>query len=190
MESLFIEAIRNPKETFAKEKSKGSIGSAVKNYLIAGAIIGIIAFLISILENAFDPGNQEMGTVIVGGILGAIFLMAILIFIEFLSNIVSFVIAKVLGGKGSFTSLFYLNSLYAPVMYLLSYIPFLGLATSIYGVYLFYLAVKESQELSSGRAIVTTILPVLLIIIILAIAIIFLVVLGGPVNTTIPPYNY
>ena len=75
---------------------------------------------------------------------------------------VFFVIAKLLGGKGSFTSLFYLSSLYAVPIALISWIPYLGILAILYWYYLLYLTVKESQELSGGKAAGAILIPLIL----------------------------
>ena len=160
---MFIESVLKPKETFAAQKSKASIGSAVKNYAIAGLIMGVIYFVLA-LTSTLASGNIMAG--VTGGV---ILLIGVPVFLGFFAIIGTgfiFVIAKLLGGNGSYTSLLYLNSLYSPLIYFLSLIPFVGFLASIYSVYLFFLSVKESQELNSGRAAIVVAIPIILTVII------------------------
>ncbi|MEI2776523.1 MAG: YIP1 family protein [Tetrasphaera sp.] len=88
-------------------------------------------------------------------------------------------IAKLLGGTGEYGRLAYLSAAFnAPLgilMTLLSLIPLAGCVTPLIGIYMLvlsYFAVKVEHQLSSGRAIMVILIP-LLVVIVLAMCFIF-----------------
>ena len=97
------------------------------------------------------------------------------VIISILGAGILFVIAKVLGGKGSYSSIFYLASLYAVPLAFVSWIPIVSLLASLYSIYLIYLVIKISQDRSSERAIATVLIPIILVFIVVLISIIFLI---------------
>ena len=166
MINSWINALTKPKETFAAEKANATIGKGVINFLIAGVITGVMIFVLSLVI-------PRLGSV--PGIAPNIFSVVLTpigtIFWAFVGLGISFILAKILGGQGSFTSLFYLVSLYAVPIALLSWIPLLGFLVALYAVYLFFLALKESLTLSTGKAIAVIIIPLVLIGILIAVVV-------------------
>jgi hypothetical protein len=88
---------------------------------------------------------------------------------------VYFLIAKVLGGAGDFGRFAYLNAAFAAPLgiltTLLSLIPFVGCISffiSIYSLVLVYFAVKVEHGLSSGRAILVVLIPLLVVLALVA----------------------
>jgi hypothetical protein len=88
---------------------------------------------------------------------------------------VYFLIAKVLGGTGDFGRFAYLNAAFAAPLgiltTLLSLIPFVGCISffiSIYSLVLVYFAVKVEHGLSSGRAILVVLIPLLVVLALVA----------------------
>ncbi|MFH1391133.1 MAG: YIP1 family protein [Candidatus Diapherotrites archaeon] len=175
MIGLWIKALTNPQETFTAENSNASLGKGLVNYVIAGVISGILSFLLfGILGAALGGGLEAVAP-------GAISIVTTPIFQvigAFIVTALFFVVAKILGGTGSYTSIFYLASLYAVPIAVLSMIPLVGILASLYSLYLLYLVIKISQGLSSGKAILTILIPIGILVII---GIILTVIIGAAV---------
>lgn len=172
--SIFLK----PVETIQKEKPNSSITEGVKNIVIGSAILAVL-FSIGLaffgaLFKAFLP------TWLVGGSIALIIAVIIvgLILLEVIETFINvgiiWVIARILGGKGSFAQQYYLTSLYvAPLLAIaiLFFIPILGtllvLVLGLYSLYLLYLIVKDVHAFSTGRAVLAAfVIPIILVIII------------------------
>ena len=99
-------------------------------------------------------------------------------------------IAKLLGGQGEFGRYAYLNAAYAAplgiVASLLSLVPFASCLTifiSIYQIVLAYFATKVEHRLTSGRALLTVLLPVIVVVGLMACAVFRSDRVAGPVGT-------
>ena len=160
MINTWINAFIKPKETFAKEKANASLSKGFLYYLIAGLISAVILFL----AVSFFPAIYSVYGAQSSSIFTVIMIRTVLIVFNIITIGMFFAIAKLLGGKGSFTSLFYLASLYAVPIALISWIPYLVVLAILYAYYLLYLAVKESQELAGGKAVAVTLISIILVI--------------------------
>ncbi|MFH1424058.1 MAG: YIP1 family protein [archaeon] len=170
--NIWLEALKNPKETFAAQKAHASFSEGAKHILIAGVILGLIMGI----------GGAVLGSLflapLLGAAAGAIMFVYGLIFgviIAFLgwiiNGVIYFIFAKILGGNGSLTTQLYLSALFmAPMMVLmgiLMLIPFAGtillFLLELYGLYLLTLSLKEAHGFSTGRAVLSWLLPVIVI---------------------------
>ncbi len=153
---LWKSALMSPKETFAKEKQNASIMAGAKQLVVGGAIAGLIMGLVGLLfGNVFGlvlmPITYAIALPIASLVITAIF----------------WVIAKLLGGKGSYSQQFYLSAIFgspfAIINSILSIIPIIGwlalLPVGLYGLYLTFLAVREVHQLSTMRTIVVIFAP-------------------------------
>ena len=85
--------------------------------------------------------------------------------------------AKIFGGKGNYSLQTYLISLYRapllPIVNLFAVIPLGGIiiriAAEIYAIYLTTLALKETHNYSTGRAVATWLVPAIIIMLFLAV---------------------
>ena len=186
MINTWVNTITKPKETFAAEKGNASMGKAAVNYIIAGVISGVIAFLATLIGLS-QTGSATTTAIGAGlGALGIIVSPIVTLIGAFIGVGIIWIFAKILGGKGTYTQLFFLVSLFAipmAVIGLVIVIPavgsILGLLVGLYTLYLWVIAVQSSQELSTGRAVAAVLIPVILIAIIIAIlAVIGLMALG------------
>lgn len=167
MFDTWVKAITKPKQTFSSEKSKADFGKGAQHILIAGVIVGIISGAwaaygfggASVFASTFVSGivGQFLGWIIAGGIF--------------------YLFAKLLGGKGTFTTQIYLMALYmaplAVISSILGLVPYVGswisLLVMIYGLYLLTLALKEAHNYTMGRAVLTWLIPVILLAVIFVI---------------------
>jgi len=186
MINTWVNTITKPKETFAAEKGNASMGKAAVNYIIAGVISGVIAFLATLIGLS-QTGSATTTAIGAGlGALGIIVSPIVTLIGAFIGVGIIWIFAKILGGKGTYTQLFFLVSLFAipmAVIGLVIVIPavgsILGLLVGLYTLYLWVIAVQSSQELSTGRAVAAVLIPIILIGIIIAIlAVIGLMALG------------
>ncbi|MDO8624584.1 MAG: YIP1 family protein [Candidatus Diapherotrites archaeon] len=178
MIDVWMNALLKPKETFASEKSKADLGKGIINFVIAGLISGVIGFVATTF--ALGGSNGATGAVMGAavGALGIVVSPIVMVIGSLIGAGVVYLFAKLLGGKGTYTQLFYLTSLYAvpiAVLGIIGIIPIIGLIgilVMLYTVYLEILAIAESQGLSLGRAFLSILIPVVIISIIVAILVV------------------
>jgi len=168
MINTWINAFMKPTETLTSEKGNASFGKGLVNYVVAGLLAGIVTYVVT--AAGFGAAGAFGGVVatlaspfmivtsIIGAIIGSI-----------IGGAIIWVIAKVLGGTGSFTQQYFLASLYAPVAALLSSIPLVGLLVGLYSIYLLYKTMMIAHGLSSGRAIAVIVILVVVIFILVMI---------------------
>lgn len=184
--------------TFAAERQKptATLTTALIWMLIAGVVAGVLGFIQSmmmagavqgaipqLLEQADLPPEARaqllplLNSGMLGG-LGASSLGSIIsVPLGFLIGVgILWLVAKVLGGVGEYGRYAYLNATFmAPLAILsslLGLIPFAGgciaLFVYIYQLVLTYYATKVEHQLSSGRAIIVVLFPVILILLLVA----------------------
>jgi hypothetical protein len=162
MIDLWKNTLLNPKKTFKKEKKKSNLGLGANYIVKAGIVAGIITGIASL----------NLTSAIISIIAYPLISLVSWLF----GSGVNYVFAKLLGGKGDYTKQSYLLSLYiAPlsiVSAIITSIPVVGVwlsfFVSIYGFYLLTLALKEAHGYSTGRAILTWLIPFVIIAAIVA----------------------
>ncbi len=177
--NVWMEVLTNPKGTFSAQKAKADLGTAVVLFAIAFFIFGFLTGLGQMLGPQI-PEAPAVGIVevimgsfgsLIGGIIGMFIAVGIV-----------WVIAKVLGGKGSYTQQFHLTAVYLPPITILSglitliallsgvgAIGLLGLLVFLYSLYLLTLMLMEAHEFGMGKAILTWIIPAILVIVIIVV---------------------
>lgn len=154
----------------------GAIGSMIAGALGTGA--GVLESVLSNVDMPYEARQQLMGIVagnaagagagIFGALCGTFFIVPIFFLI---GSAIYFAIAKMFGGEGDFEEQTYLLATFtAPITILnavIGIIPFLGgcvtFFISIYQLVLTYFAIKASHNLTSGKALLTVLVPVLVL---------------------------
>jgi len=183
---------------FEQEKANpnGTLQTALIWMVIAGVVAAIFGWLAGLigastasafLDQALPPDARAQVGPMIGAFTGGAGLAAIItVPIGFLiGTFIIHLIAKMLGGQGDYGKFAYLASTYqAPLTMasaILSIIPFLGGCVAflvlIYTYVESYFAVKTNYGLTSGRAIATILIP--LVIVSLLIICLVVVVVGG-----------
>jgi len=189
----WIKVLIKPKEVFAEEKAYASLGKAIKIVFVAGVIAGIFGIIAHYIS-LFYYGDffktllslpEYLASSFVAGVI-----YAPIIFLIFSG--INYLFAKLFKGEGNFTTHTYLIALlYAPCMVItsaLGIIPFfiipffgglmgslvLGLLVLIYELYLLTLALKEVHQYSTGKAILTWLIPLIIFSIVTLLCILLL----------------
>jgi hypothetical protein len=183
---------------FAQEAPRASGSNTLVGvliYAVAAAILTPISTMINQGVNnllfASQVGDMgELGGVGAGGSLVMVFCCSILIapLAFYIANGLYYLAAVLLGGKGAFGTQAYLVSLFfvplGIVSLLASLIPCLGglvsLAVGIYTLVLSVRAMKVVHSLTTGRAVVTVLWPVVLAFFLACCGVFFTLVLAGP----------
>jgi len=201
--SNWFKSLVNPVEVFREEKKNADLVEAVKIVGITGFILSIfyaISYVISTFLFADMMTNMGMADAYWGesGSMGMVLLVGILIVILcFIFNILFFLIqsgllfifAKLFGGKGDFSTQTYLISLpYAALtlieipFVIFNIIPFIGFLFSlvslliwIYGLYPLTIALKETHDYDTMKAVLTWVVLILIIVVIPTILIVGIV---------------
>lgn len=169
---VLIGAVSKPKKTFAQELPKATLKKGVGLLGLYQAIIGFIIGLLISLFGALFLAVPEIAAKL--GFLSGLILMAWLILPIFavvagllsalISNGIIYLFAKLLGGQGRFEEQFYLVTLYSvPIAFislLLSWIPAISLLIALYALYLMTIALRTAHRYSTGRAILTWLIPI------------------------------
>ncbi len=171
-----------------------AIGAAVSGALGTGAS------LTQTIINQMDlppEARQEMMTALAArtagtgvGAFGAMCMTLFVVPIAFLlGSGIYFVLAKMFGGTGYFSEQTYLLATFSvPIIVInavISVVPYLGgcvtFFISIYQLVLTYFAIKVSHNLSSGKAIMTILIPILVVFacIMCGFAVMFVTILGA-----------
>ncbi len=183
---LWKNALLRPKETFAKEKKNTSVVRGVKQIALAslfwsyqvGRILELsFASIFLPLVSSVAYGDTFWISNIVMGVIG---FLAVL-FVFFAVNVVWWVIAKILGGRGEFSTQYFLAALYAApitlLVFLATFIPFVGFlfqsAMQFYWLYLSVLMIREAHDLSALKAAIVVLLPVIIVLVLIGAWILF-----------------
>lgn len=171
-----------------------AIGAAISSALGTGT--GLAQTFISQMDLP-PEARQEMMTALAArtagggaGIFGALCMTLFVVPIAFLlGSGIYFVIAKMFGGTGDFSEQTYLLSTFSvPIIIvnaIIGVVPYLGgcvtFFISIYQLVLAYFAIKVSHNLSSGKAIMTILIPILVVFacVICGFVVMFVTVLGA-----------
>ncbi len=182
----WVAVLKNPKETLAAEKPNSSISQGAFHLSIASAILGFFLgmgmWLISNLNFNVTPVDSAgfdkgIGTGLMYAIIGIILAPIFVIISAFINNAITFLCAKLLSGKGSFTEQFYLYALVqAPFQliimfsYLFFLVPIIGLLAfplimllGLVALYYQVLSIAEAHQVSTARALAIALLPVILL---------------------------
>lgn len=168
-------------------KGKGDLKESLINYLIGSAIISAAVFILYLVLILLFAGMFE-AIIATSGVdmdTGISFIMAVIIaaaiaiasfiltpIMGYITQGIYWVIAKVLGGNGTYTEQTFFGSMLSgafaiitPAIIVISFIPCLGtlisLAIVIYELYLAYRIIKTVHKLDELRAAVVVILPLL-----------------------------
>ncbi len=163
---LWKNALLAPAKTFKPLVKKASLGQGLKVLAVGLVIAGIIAGVIQTIFNGFLGAFSVITSPIVmliAGLVGA-----------FIGVGIVWIIAKLLGGKGSYGAQFHLAALVmAPVFIInaiLNIIPIvgglIGSLLSLYSLWPHIVAVREVHGFSTGRAAVAVLVPLIIAMII------------------------
>jgi len=213
----FGQAFFRPVDTFNEQKSEASLRNYTINFALAGLVgwVGILfgmAFVFMLMAPSLSFFSASIQTQLFGDFIAVVlFTLVLLPLAVILSGIIMsavyFIIAKLLGGSGSFTSQTFAfsliigaSSLVLLPFHMLAAIPFVGLLMlpisiflALYIYYLYYKAIRSIHGLSQGKAIAVLVIPmaiaVLLIIALVAIALAGFFP-GLAAGTTFPSSDY
>jgi hypothetical protein len=177
---IWMDVLEQPIQTFKKAKKNADLMQGLMYVAVAGVIIGILNGLKTAafgnpLSNLFP--SMPVATGIVAFITSVIATPIANVLSWLFVSAIMYVMARLLEGKGNFKTQSYLYAIYvAPIGIIsavLGLIPIIGgilsIIPAIYGLYLLTMSLKETHGYSTGRAILTWILPALVLALIAAI---------------------
>ncbi len=166
MPGAWLQSVTEPKQSFATEVNNAGYARGLAGFIVSGLISGIGSSLLSLV--IATPAAILAAPLAIAYSLGAA------VILPFILLGMNWLIAKLLGGQGGFKQLYYLVSLYQPAIAVVSLVPLVNIVAWIYAVYLLVLALKESQKLSTGRAIAAILIPfAIVLVLVLFVALIF-----------------
>jgi hypothetical protein len=194
---LWVKVLQMTEDFLAGEAPRASGSNTLISVLILAAISMVLSVISSLIlggvQTAFlPPEYRDVAAVGVGQNVLCTLCGGIVITVIgfYLSNGLSYLGARVLGGNGDFNTQTYLVSLFAVpagiVSGVLTLVPCLGLlaalAVSIYAVVLNVRAIKVTHDLTTGKAVVAVLWPVVLILILACLVVVVLALLGPAIG--------
>jgi len=171
----------NPVAAFKKERKKASLNEGAKHLVVSGLITGFIIALAAVVGISKLNYGQLVGASL---FVGVWVLTPIWMLVAWLiGSGVLYVIALLLGGKGSFGTQSYFIALYSAPLTLittiLGFIPILGWVANLllifYSLYILTMALKEAHGFETAKAVFVWLIPVIIILLIVAIAAVALI---------------
>lgn len=164
-------ALTKPKETFKKEKENASFSEAVKHIGLAGLIAGLIEIFVLLLGFTRISFLSTFNAIILIIVLPPLLSILTIIFL-LISSGIFYIPARIIGGKEKYKTQTYIFSLFlAPlivIMVFVSEIPYIGnianLALQIYAIYLFVIALRETHDFSTKKAIAAWITTMIIMV--------------------------
>lgn len=185
----------NLKEQLAKEK--GTVKDGVI-YLALASVVAIIMGIIGMVAATSlsmiggSPNSMAMmgGSLIAGIVMIVILVPLIMIVGSLIGTYIMYMIAKALGGTGSFDQQFYhmavMGGGITVISSLFSIIPCVGdlvqLVAWVFSLYLGYLIYMSVHRVSSGKAILLTLLPTIIGVVL---AVLLIIIFGALIATMI-----
>ena len=163
----------HPKEVFESEKNNATLGSGVVNIVIAGLILAAIASAgILFLSVPLLGGlGAILGTIL--SVFTFIVLPILLVIVWLIGSFVLYIISYIVGGRGRYSTLAYLMSIYLPPFLILGLLVLLPAQMfldklgsdivqgvfSLFSIYYIILVLKATHGFSTGKAILAILLP-------------------------------
>lgn len=179
----FFDILIHPKERMPKEVKKANAHEAVKTFAIVGAIVGffiglVIAFASGVAGIMTSTPLAGLGILAI--IIVPIILAVFLVVGSAISSGLTWLIANLFGGKGTFEQNYYLSSrllwpstVAGVLVGIVSTIPILGwlvqFAWILYSIYLTIILISVANKLSMGHAFIAWVLPMLIMLVLIAV---------------------
>lgn len=173
---IWIDVLKNTGNVLKKHENEASIILGVSNLALAGLLVGfMISILLTIIFFIFESLFIQKIDIFMAFIIIPVFSAISFPVIFLLDSVVLFLFAKILGGKGTFTKQFYFISLcMSPFLLIVTIFgiisslhPVLELifscASSIYGLYMITIALREAHKFNVLRAIITWVVPLIIV---------------------------
>lgn len=177
MASDFIDKMKgflfSPVETFQASRSE-ELGEAVRYYVILLAFYSLLSGILIGIGLSVLSSIPGMGGAVVP--VGGLF-MIIIIFIAgligiFITGIILHIFVYLVGGRNG------LEQTLKAVMYastpslLLGWIPLIGIIAAIWVIVLEVLGIRELHDISTGRAVLAVLLPIVIVVLLVFLAVI------------------
>jgi hypothetical protein len=191
--NVMVNVITKPKPTLKKELPKAAFKKAFGLLGIYMAIIGFfLGLIVSVFSFAFAAAVPDIVPFLpilsFAWVWAPIFMVVIGWLGAIINNAIFYLFASLLGGKGTYEQQFYLMVIYSVPLgilsLLLAWVPFANLIIGIYAMYLITQVMKTAHKLTTGRAILVWLLPVLVVVG----AIMLFAVLGVMMAMSAAPY--
>lgn len=192
----YFNIVLHPQETMTADVKDAELKKAMKPFAIFGALAGLVIGL-GIAAGGMIGG---LGALSIAAVIIVPIVLAILMVLGTgFSSGLYFLVAKLVGGKGTFVQNYYLNArLFWPVLFAsiiavaLTLIPFVGWLFQIiwvlYSIYLSIMVISVANNISKLRALIVYVLPTIIAMIILFIVLgsIIMGILAGAGAASIP----
>ncbi len=182
--------LMNPVESFRKARGD-SLGETFQYFIILLVIYAILATLVAWAVGSavqgLMPGFPGMGTmalpivfvgIIVFGIIGA-----------FIGGAWLHLWVYILGGRKGIEQTIKTVMYGLTPMYIIGWIPIISILGAIWSFILYIIGIRETQEISTGRAIAAVVIAIIIPILIIALLVIALLVpFARSIGPLYPPY--
>ncbi|MCX6777490.1 MAG: Yip1 family protein [Candidatus Micrarchaeota archaeon] len=178
---LWTGLVRAPEATL--KAKKGSLSDAAIVCLVISLINAVLFGLAAVVLLGISHGAEGLAAGTFGAVLVGVIIVVGGVIYVFVMSAIYYVFAKLLGGKGTYPENAYAYSLVyslSPVLFAInlafSLIPYLGslvsLAVSLYMLYIYAIAIKTANSLSTGRAVAVVVIPIIVLFLIIIVMIV------------------
>ncbi|RLG21965.1 hypothetical protein DRN74_00965 [Candidatus Micrarchaeota archaeon] len=168
-----IASFAKPRET-AKRLAKAEFADGVKavilGSLVAAAILALLSLTVISFFSSAILGMPLIGAganqflLMFGGLaaLGLFIVMPVMtIILWVIYTLIVWVVAKILGGKGEYSTFAAAWAFPTAVLIALSWVPVVNLILLIYAIYLLYVFLQPTMKMDSDKAALTVILTII-----------------------------
>jgi hypothetical protein len=192
--NIWIDAITQPMPAVYRRFLHDPTLSSRKAYTWT-FVMTLIAYAISMVESAVFAtlaGTQEGGVLMMGGTLGLVIcgapVAALMSTLGLAANAgLIHLVARALGGSGTYRQLVYATACYAAPLALISgilsgvpYVNWLTVAVSLYGIVLSVVATKAVHQFGWGKAVASSVLVWVGVVALVACAVVVILLAIGP----------
>ena len=159
---LWINSFTKPKDTFQAEKGNANFKDGAINYAMAGLLVAIIGLIIGLATKISSSSSTT--AILIGAPIVIIMYIILYPLAAIFGQGILYVIAKyILGGKGTADQQYYLTSLYAVPVLIISLIPIINILNIFYALYLETIAIRETHGFGTGKAVLTWLIPLIVV---------------------------
>jgi len=182
------ETFLHPGTTFPKMVKTANLGGGLQHLAVGYVVYAILSFIAAIIVGTLIGGAAGLALGASLGIMGAIVMIIGGIIGGLIAAGIMWIIAKILGGVGSYGAQLHMTS--APLAFILvlsgilSFIPIVGsiiaLLLMIYYLYPLTIALREAHKFSTLKAVACWLLPIIIVgIIVVLLGVALLATLGA-----------
>ncbi len=145
----------SPSKAFENEKTT-EMSDAIKYLLVLSVVIAVLSAVVT-----YATAGALLGPTILVTTLVSMYIM--LVIGSFIGAIILHIFAYIFGARNGFTQTYKITVYSTTPTLLLGWIPILNFITGLWGLVLGYIGLKKLHDMTSGRAALTILIPIIIL---------------------------